>query len=80
MVFVTPTCPYCPQAVLLAHQMAMESPMIEAEMIEAMEFSDLSNRYNVSGVPQTTINYGAGTVVGAVPESHLLAEILRIVQ
>ena len=80
MVFVTPTCPYCPQAVLLAHQMAMESPMIEAEMIEAMEFSDLSNRYNVSGVPQTTINYGAGTVVGAVPESHLLAEILRVVK
>ncbi len=25
-VFVTPTCPYCPQAVVLAHQMAFESP------------------------------------------------------
>jgi glutaredoxin-like protein len=77
MVFVTPTCPYCPQAVLLAHQLAMESPLIEAEMVEATEFPELSNRYNVSGVPQTTINYGAGTVVGAVPEGHLLAEILR---
>lgn len=77
MVFVTPTCPYCPQAVLLAHQLAMESPLIEAEMVEATEFPELSNRYHVSGVPQTTINYGAGTVVGAVPESHLLAEILR---
>lgn len=79
MVFVTPTCPYCPQAVLLAHQLAMESPYIEAEMIEATEFSELSNRYHVSGVPQTTINFGAGTVVGAVPESHLVAEILRVV-
>lgn len=78
MVFVTPTCPYCPQAVLLAHQLAMESPFIEAEMIEATEFSELSNRYHVSGVPQTTINFGAGTVVGAVPESHLVAEILRV--
>lgn len=77
MVFVTPTCPYCPQAVLLAHQMAMESPFIEAEMVEATEFPELSNRYHVSGVPQTTINYGAGTVVGAVPEGNLLAEILR---
>ena len=76
-VFVTPTCPYCPQAVLLAHQMAIESPMIEAEMIEATEFPELADRFNVSGVPQTTINQGAGTVVGAVPEEHLMAEILR---
>lgn len=78
MVFVTPTCPYCPQAVLLAHQLAMESPLIEAEMIEATEFPDLSNRYHVSGVPQTTINFGAGTVMGAVPEAQLLAEVLRV--
>jgi glutaredoxin-like protein len=74
-VFVTPTCPYCPRAVVLAHQMAIESPMVEAEMVEAMEFPDLANRFGVSGVPQTTINEGAGTVVGAVPEDHLLKEI-----
>ena len=39
MVFVTPTCPYCPRAVVLAHPMAMESPMVQAEMVEAKEFS-----------------------------------------
>jgi hypothetical protein len=65
--------------VLLAHQMALESPMIEAESIEATEFPDLSERFNVSGVPQTTINEGAGTVVGAVPEEYLLVEIQRAV-
>jgi glutaredoxin-like protein len=74
-VFVTPTCPYCPQAVILAHQMAFESPMVEAEMVEAMEFPELSTRHGVSGVPQTTINDGAGTLVGAVPEQHLMEEI-----
>jgi hypothetical protein len=58
--------------------MAMESPMIEAEMVEAMEFQELSNRHRVSGVPQTSINDGVGTVVGAVPESQLLAEIARV--
>ena len=79
LVFVTPTCPYCPQAVILAHQMALESPMVEAEMVEATEFPDLSMRFNVSGVPQTTINDGAGTVVGAVPPGNLMAEILRAV-
>lgn len=75
MVFVTPTCPYCPRAVVLAHQMAMESPMVEAEMVEATEFSELSLRFGVSGVPQTTINEGAGMMVGAVPEDQLLNEI-----
>jgi glutaredoxin-like protein len=76
-VFVTPTCPYCPQAVILAHQMALESPMVQAEMVEAMEFPELSSKHGVSGVPQTTINDGAGHLVGAVPEQQLLAEILR---
>jgi hypothetical protein len=57
--------------------MALESPMVEAEMVEAMEFPELATRYKVSGVPQTTINAGAGTVVGAVPEDYLLAEIQR---
>ena len=74
-VFVTPTCPYCPRAVVLAHQMALESPWVEAEMVEAIEFPELSDRFGVSGVPQTTINSGKGTVVGAVPEDHLVAEI-----
>ena len=74
-VFVTPTCPYCPQAVILAHQMAIESPFVKGEMVEAMEFADLSNKYNVSGVPHTIINEGSGEVVGAVPETHLMNEI-----
>ena len=80
-VFVTPSCPYCPRAVLLAHQMAMENPqMIRAEGIEATEFPELADRFNVRGVPQTVINAGAGIVVGAVPEQNLLAEILRALQ
>jgi glutaredoxin-like protein len=74
-VFVTPTCPYCPRAVIVAHQMAIESNLVNAEMVEAMEFPELSNKFNVSGVPHTVINMGAGEVVGAVPEANLMAEI-----
>ncbi len=78
-VFVTPTCPYCPRAVVLAHQMAFENPdMIRAEGVESMEFQELAERFNVSGVPQTTINSGKGMVIGAVPEINLLAEIQRV--
>lgn len=79
-VFVTPTCPYCPRAVVLAHQMALESPLVQAEMVEAMEFPELSERHGVSGVPQTTINDGAGVVVGAVPEDYLVEEIRQALQ
>jgi len=74
-VFVTPTCPYCPNAVILAHQMAIESKMITSEMVEAMEFPELSEQFNVSGVPHTIINMGAGELVGAAPESLLMEEI-----
>lgn len=63
---------------LLAHQIAMENPaMIRAEGVEATEFPDLANQFNVRGVPQTVINAGSGSVVGAVPEPNLIAEIKR---
>jgi protein-disulfide isomerase len=51
--------------------------MIRAEGVEATEFPELANRFNVRGVPQTVINSGAGTVVGAMPEQNLLAEIQK---
>jgi hypothetical protein len=62
--------------VALVHQFAMENQLVEAEMIEANEFYDLAMRYNVSGVPQTVINEGAGIILGAVPDIHLLQEMM----
>ncbi len=59
--------------------MALESDMVQAEMVSAGEFRALSQQYNVSGVPQTTVNDGAATVVGAVPESNMVAEIKKII-
>jgi hypothetical protein len=59
--------------------MAMESSFIQADMIEANEFYDLAMRYNVSGVPRTTINDGLGSVLGAVPEEDLLQEIKQAI-
>jgi glutaredoxin-like protein len=77
-VFVTPTCPYCPQAVQLAHKFAIESDLIRADMIEAIEFPHLANKYAVYGVPRTVIN---DTVhqEGAAPEPLMLAKLLEAV-
>lgn len=73
-VFVTPTCPYCPQAVLLAHKLAMESDLIRADMVEATEFPHLAMKYQVMGVPRTVINEDVH-VEGAVPEAMLLNKV-----
>jgi len=35
-VFVTPTCPYCPRAVRLAHMFAIASDLVRGDMVEAM--------------------------------------------
>lgn len=75
-VFVTPTCPYCPSAVRLAHKMAVESDMVWGDMIEANEFVHLAQKHHVSGVPKTVIN-DAFEVAGAVPEDLLVAHVLH---
>jgi glutaredoxin-like protein len=75
-VFVTPTCPYCPGAVHLAHQMAFQSPLVRADMVEAVEFPDLAQKYGVMGVPRTVINDQVH-VEGAVPEATLLPKIVQ---
>ena len=75
-VFVTPTCPYCPRAVVLAHKLAMASPLVTADMVEATEFPHLANRYRVHGVPRTVINETIH-VEGAVPEAALIAQLME---
>ena len=73
-VFVTPTCPYCPRAVRLAHMMAMESDLIKADGVEAIEFPYLSQKYQVMGVPRTVINEDT-FMEGAAPEAMLMDKV-----
>ncbi|MCR4397111.1 MAG: thioredoxin family protein [Candidatus Saccharicenans sp.] len=75
-VFVTPTCPYCPVAVRLGHQMALESPLVKAAMVEATEFPELTQKYEVFGVPKTIFNDSL-TLEGAVPEEMFLEQVLK---
>jgi len=79
-VFVTPTCPYCPKAVLTAQKLAMKSSFIQGEMVEANEFPELSMKYNVSSVPHIIINEGEGEFVGALPEDAFVEQIMNVVK
>jgi len=73
-VFVTPTCPYCPRAVVLAHQLAFASDKVTADMVEVTEFPHLGQRYGVMGVPRTVINDDT-YIEGAAPEQMLLEKL-----
>jgi glutaredoxin-like protein len=73
-VFVTASCPYCPRMVQLAHRMALASPLVRGDMVDATEFPKLADLYDVQGVPLTVIN-GRPAINGAVPEHRMLAEI-----
>jgi glutaredoxin-like protein len=78
-VFVAPACPHCPQMARLAYQVALESPHIRAEVIEANEFPELGQRYQVRGVPTTVIDEKM-SFAGAVPDDLLLDTIERVIQ
>ncbi len=78
-VFVTPTCPYCPGVVRLAHQFAVESDHVTADMVEATEFPELSNRYRVMGVPQTVVNE-IPAVEGMLGEDEFLDAVLTAME
>jgi glutaredoxin-like protein len=79
LVFVTPTCPYCPKAVRTAHQFALENPNIKGVMIEANEFPEWSNEYGVNAVPKVVINEGKAEFEGAVPEDAFLQAVYEAI-
>jgi glutaredoxin-like protein len=74
-VFVTPTCPHCPRAVILAHRLAVENPLIQASCVEATEFMDLTRRFNVTGVPKTIVNDSI-EILGALPEEQFVRTVV----
>ena len=74
-VFTTPTCPHCPRAVAVAHEMAFANPNITAFAVEATEFPDLARKYSVTGVPKTVVN-DAVEILGALPPDAFVAQAL----
>ena len=75
-VFVTLSCPHCAGAVQKAHKLALESPFIDAEMVEAQTFYELSEKFNVSSVPKIVIN-DQYEFVGNQPLEVFLQEIAK---
>jgi predicted DsbA family dithiol-disulfide isomerase len=63
----------------LAHRMAIESPRVTADVVEASEFPSMSQMYAVRGVPKTVVNERT-EILGARPEARFVAEVLAAVE
>jgi thioredoxin reductase (NADPH) len=77
-VFVSPTCPYCPQQVLAAFSAAIVKPdLISAEAVEIYENQDLAESLGSLAVPQTFMN-NTFTGAGLQPEPLFLESLLTL--
>ncbi len=72
--FVTLTCPVCPVAAVGAARFALESDRVSVSVIDATEFQQLADLYNVMAVPRTVLNRGHA-FEGLLPEEKLVDEI-----
>jgi 1,6-anhydro-N-acetylmuramate kinase len=62
--------------VRLAHKLAIESAHIRGDMVEAIEFPHLANKYHVQGVPRSVINETIHQE-GALPEPMFVAKLME---
>jgi len=56
--------------------MAIVSPKVTADVIEAEEYPDLSNRFRVTGVPKIVIN-DTQEMIGAQREKKFVEEVVK---
>jgi thioredoxin reductase (NADPH) len=78
--FVSPSCPYCPQQAVNALKAAIQKPgTVSLEVIDIQANPDLADRYSAQSVPQAFANE---TLVaqGAQPEELFLLSLERLEQ
>ena len=63
----------------LAQQLAVESDLVTADMVEASEFPHLANQYAVMAVPKTVVNEDV-SFEGTLPETQFLEAVLQAVK
>jgi len=65
--------------VRLAQQLAIESDLVTADLVEVTEFPHLAQRYQVRAVPRTIVNETA-VIEGALPEAQFVEAVLAAAQ
>ena len=79
-VFVSPTCPYCPQQAVNAIKAAIEAPYkISVEIIDIQVNPQLARKYNAASVPTVYANE-IMVAQGAQPEELFVASLAALEQ
>jgi thioredoxin reductase (NADPH) len=79
-VFVSPSCPYCPQQAVNALKAAIEKPdLISIEIIDIQANPDLADQYSAQSVPQTYSNEVL-IAQGAQPEELFMLSLQKMEQ
>ena len=61
----------------LGNRMAIASRQVSTICVEASEFPQLAQRFDVQGVPRTIVNR-SGAFVGALPEARFVSGVLDL--
>jgi glutaredoxin-like protein len=78
-IFVTPLCEFSPRYVRAAVRLALASPKIKLDVVEAAEFPQFMTRFAVRATPTTVIN---DTLVlpGALDEATLIENLMLVAE
>jgi len=77
-VFVSPTCPYCPQQVVNGLRAAIERPdLIALEIVDIQSRPDLADQYSAQSVPQAFAN-DVLIGQGAQQEEVFMSSLLKL--
>ncbi|MBS3761979.1 MAG: thioredoxin family protein [Planctomycetes bacterium] len=74
-VLTTPLCPFTEKAVRLAHQVAIESDLICADLVNVEDFPKLTEHYDILAAPTVVVNE-TYQFYGALDENPFLTKIL----
>lgn len=74
--FISSLCPYSWPAEKNLLRLAMLSDKINLDIIDAMEFKEVAEGYNIHGIPITVIN-GTELIFGALPQEKFIKTIIE---
>ncbi len=78
--FVSPTCPYCPQQAVNTLKAAIERPdIVSLEIVDIQANPDLADKYSAHSVPQVIANEKL-IALGAQPEELFMASLEKLEQ
>jgi len=75
LVFVSPACPHCAQAVQAANRLALHNAKVTTSIVDVQRFPALAKQFSVASVPLTVVD-GALSLTGVVQPAKLVEHLL----